>query len=64
MTYKFDYIVKIVAGGESGRSLFCSPHSDADGKRAIAFLSKLRSLQQLRFILVFGRRVNIVPLAI
>ncbi|WP_333458896.1 hypothetical protein [Microcoleus sp. Pol10D4] len=56
--------MKIVAGGESGRSLFFSPHSDAEGKMAIAFLSKLRSLQQLRFILVFGRRVNIVPLAI
>ncbi|MEG4500813.1 hypothetical protein QUB05_27210 [Microcoleus sp. F10-C6] len=56
--------MKILARGESGRSLFFSPHSDADGKRAIAFLSKLRSLQQLRFIVVFERRVNIVPLAI
>jgi hypothetical protein len=25
VTYKFDEIVKIVAGGESGRSHFCSP---------------------------------------
>ncbi|MEG4233611.1 hypothetical protein QUA40_16075 [Microcoleus sp. Pol11C3] len=56
--------MKIIAGREYGRSLFFSPHSDVDGKRAIAFLSQLRSLQQLRFILVFGRRVNIVTLAI
>ncbi|MBD1882459.1 hypothetical protein [Microcoleus vaginatus] len=56
--------MKILAGGEYGRLLFFSPHSDVDGKRAIAFLNKLRSLQQLRFILVFGRRVNIVSIAI
>ncbi|MEG3870321.1 MULTISPECIES: hypothetical protein [unclassified Microcoleus] len=48
------------------RSFFhrTAPPINADGKRAIAFLSKVRSLQQLRFILVFERRVNIVPLAI
>ena len=58
--YKFDYIVKIVAAGESGRSLFCSALRNADKHGS----EKGRSLQQLRFILVFGRCVNIVPIAI
>ncbi|MEG3862735.1 hypothetical protein [Microcoleus sp. herbarium12] len=43
----------------------CATPIRRDGKMPVALLSKMRSPPvQLRFILVFAHRVNIVPLAI